>query len=307
MELAFISLTMSAALCHRWHFLPLNNFPSSPSAMTLLLSPAGLFWATVTVAATTLDDAIWLVPYVGSSSWSLSARVTHAVTFVLTLESLAIASVVAAFIVASSVSVTSINDTEEQELLLGSIAALLCWSLAAFFYARKLLKRRRRRQQQEQQQEQQIQEQGETTTLVSSTTDGTKKANVHTTNGPTSYESNASTENHQNNNEPPFNEDEQPHKPLTCGNIGTVISLTFLGALDELSYFPALILGKIFTPLEICLGTLLAAILVLILVTCFLARFQPLMDCLDRIPIYAVIALFAVILTVGVLLDLKGK
>ena len=32
----------------------------------------------------------------------------------------------------------------------------------------------------------------------------------------------------------------------------TVISLTTLGALDEVSYFPSLLLGKIFTPLDFC-------------------------------------------------------
>ena len=81
------------------------------------------------------------------------------------------------------------------------------------------------------------------------------------------------------------------------------MSLTTLGALDELSYFPALLIGKIFTPLEICLGTLLAAVIILMVVGCCLAQCRPLVNCLDRIPIYTVIAVFATILTLEVLYE----
>ena len=100
----------------------------------------------MTVAATTVDDAVWLVPFVGSSSYTLPARVTHAVIFVLTLESLSIASVLVALFVATNV---SDDDTEKQEIILRVVAALLCWILAAFFFVKKMLKRRRRRQRQQ--------------------------------------------------------------------------------------------------------------------------------------------------------------
>lgn len=249
------------------------------NAMAPLLSSTGLIGATVTVAATTVDDAIWLVPFVGSSSFSFSARVAHAVIFVSTLESLSIASVLVALVVTNGVS--SQTDAKEEEIMLGSIAAMLCWSLAAVFFVKKWLKRRRRQRQREE----------ESTTLVTAT----NEANSRSTTG-NDYQSTANT----NDNALP----DTSSKPLTCSNIGTVVSLTFLGALDEVSYFPALILGNIFTPLQVCLGTLLAAILILILVTCCLVRCQPLLDCLDRIPIYAVIALFATVLTVGVIYDI---
>ena len=44
----------------------------------------------------------------------------------------------------------------------------------------------------------------------------------------------------------------------------TVMSFTTLGALDEISYFPSSLLGKIFAPLDLILGTLFASCMVLI-------------------------------------------
>jgi hypothetical protein len=264
------------------------------------LSITGLLGATVTVAATTLDDAIWLVPFVGSSSspWSSSARVAHAVVFVLTLVSLAIASIVVALLIQSTVTPYSDSNTidealsssKQQEILLGSIAAVLCWVLAFAFFVKKLLKRRRRRQQQLEQEEKsqlmQTEEVGESTTRPD-------------------YQATNLAASNSDNLEDGTPTDNSPSRSSTStfGNIGTVISLTALGALDEVSYFPALIMGKIFTPLELCLGTMLAACIILNIVTCCLARCKPLVDCLDHIPIYAVIAMFATILTIGVLYD----
>ena len=275
-----------------------------------LLTAAGLVGATVTVAATTVDDAIWLVPYVVASHnqqqqpWSMSARVTHAVVFVATLESLALVSVVVArIIIASSSSHHNNNkqdrditdDDDSESILLGVIAALLCWALALFFYIKKVLKRRRRKRQR--QDEERI---GLATAAGGgggATTDDYGSAPpTAVTSDPSAPVSSASLV----HSEAP--QHQQP-KSLSSSSIGTVISLTTLGALDELSYFPALLVGKIFTPLEICIGTLLAAIAILIVVVWCLAKCQPLVDCLDRIPIYAVISIFATVLTLGVLYD----
>ncbi|CAB9512065.1 expressed unknown protein [Seminavis robusta] len=254
--------------------------------MSFEVSGVGLLGASVTVAATTLDDAVWLVPYVGSSSkWSTSARVVHAFLFLLTLLSLAVASVLVAFFITRSVTLTSSStvtdeNSKRQEILMGAIAATLCWILAIFFYVKKWLKRRRRQRQEEER--------------LIRLQDGESE-------GP-NYDSTKGTTSSSPENQPP-SEDHGDPTGLSCSSIGTVISLTMLGALDELSYFPALLVGKIFTPWEICLGTLLAAIFILLIVTCCLARCKPLADCLDRIPIYTVIALFATILTLGVLFD----
>jgi hypothetical protein len=78
-----------------------------------------------------------------------------------------------------------------------------------------------------------------------------------------------------------------------------IMSLTTLGALDEISYFPALLVGNVFSPSELCIGTLLASGIILVIVLMFLSKFKPLVDFLDSIPLYGIVGIFAVILTAG--------
>ena len=282
-----------------------------------MLSASGLLGATITVAATTIDDAVWLVPYVVASgvqqSWTTAARIVHAMIFLATLEFLALVSVVVAKLIAKSATAASsptssmhtskkdrdITDEDttaksvadaDPELMLGIIAALLCWLLALFFYIKKMLKRKRRQQQAE--------ERMGLATATANNPSTTMSYGTSATNTATS-----DNNDHIRVDDSLFLQQQAPHKALSCSSIATVMSLTTLGALDELSYFPALLVGKIFTPLEICLGTLLAAMTILTVVSCCLAKCQPLVDWLDQIPIYAVIAVFASILTLEILYD----
>jgi hypothetical protein len=62
-----------------------------------------LLAATLTVAATTADDAVWLVPYVTSPQLSTHCGLAHALIFVGTLESMVLACVVLATTVGSVV------------------------------------------------------------------------------------------------------------------------------------------------------------------------------------------------------------
>ena len=90
----------------------------------------------------------------------------------------------------------------------------------------------------------------------------------------------------------------------TTPSVWMVISLTTLGALDEISYFPTLLLGDIFSPYELLLGTLLASILILMIVVLYLRKMKPLVDFLDSIPLYGIVGMFAIILTVGLVIPL---
>ena len=83
-----------------------------------------------------------------------------------------------------------------------------------------------------------------------------------------------------------------------------VISLTFLGFLDEISYFPSLIFAGVFDAVEICLGALLAAIIMLVIVVVFLQQCTPLMNLLDRTPLYGVVGMFACLLTMELVWDI---
>ncbi len=50
---------------------------------------AGIVAATALITATTLDDAVWLVPYCAGSHLPFSTKAIHALTFIGTLELLA--------------------------------------------------------------------------------------------------------------------------------------------------------------------------------------------------------------------------
>ncbi|KAK1736510.1 hypothetical protein QTG54_012532 [Skeletonema marinoi] len=101
-------------------------------------SLTGLVGATLMVAATTADDAIWLVPYT-SPSLPLFTRLIHGALFVATLEVLVCICVA----VASGLQ-WAVSDGKNEEILLGSIGAGFCWIIAAALYIKKWLKRRRR-------------------------------------------------------------------------------------------------------------------------------------------------------------------
>lgn len=225
---------------------------------------AGFIGATLTVAATTADDAIWLIPYLsGPNGW------LHGVLFVATLETLVIVCVLASRALVAIVS---------EEWILSAIGAALCWLIAIGLFVKKWLKKRRRLQ------SQQTDPSSQREDVESSTpTDSLTQHNYGALDEALSTEAKT--------------KDAMPFSPLT------VVSLTSLGALDELSYFPALLLGGVFTPYDLCLGTAMAALLILAVVTSCLTRCQPLLDCLDSIPLYAVVGLFAAILTVETLFD----
>ena len=174
---------------------------------------------------------------------------------------------------------SSSGDKWDDEIILGAIGAGICWCISLVLYIRKWLKRRRRARQPMEEHDSRSTEK-ETSNLYGSIGDA--------------QDSSSSSE-----EEDKDNDDKVSSKPSPW----TVISFTTLGALDEISYFPSLILGKIFTPLDLMLGTLFASIMVLIVVVFFLSRCKPILDWLDRIPLYGIVAAFALVLTVGVIVD----
>ena len=224
------------------------------------------------VAATTADDAIWLVPYT-APQLPTCTRIIHGILFVATLEVLACSCVIIASTLQWIVG-------EDEEIVLGAIGAGICWVIALVLYIRKWLKRRRRSMAQSE--------------LERRTTQQTKN---------TEY---GSTDHHpeeENIIDPSDDEDEEDDKVSSTPSPWTVISFTTLGALDEVSYFPTLLLGKIFTPLDLCLGTFFAACIILFIVVFFLHQCQPLLDWLDRIPLYGIVTMFALVLTASVIYD----
>lgn len=248
----------------------------------------GIIGATILVASTTIDDAVWLVPYTTSSHLPFYTKLINGITFVATLEALSLLCVgfYAAlkhglFLYYDNGSTGNnkdnyTNDSLEKNeehigFIMEFIGALICWAIAIFLFVKKMLKRRRRQLQKLQQQQKQEEQQ----TLVG---DGGQN-NINNTNDD--------------------DDDDDINTIPTTPSIPIIISFTALGALDEISYFPALIMGHIFTPAELCIGALFASILILGVISLFLSQCKPLVDCLDRIPLYGIVGMFAIVLTAG--------
>ena len=249
----------------------------------------GLIGATLTVAATTIDDAVWLVPYVTSPSIPFRTRVIHAVTFICTLEALTCACVIIALFVKDAV--LALGNKRKEEIVLGATGAAICWAIALFIYVKKMLKRRRKK----------------AAAAAKAQTNDTIQSKdsiygaVESGSNPNTNDNN--TMDHTNNDDV-SNNDENENGLSPHPSIGSVICFTSLGALDEISYFPALVVGQVFSPFELCFGTFLAACLILITIIFFLSRCKPFIDFLDTIPLYGIISFFALALTISVIVDM---
>lgn len=166
---------------------------------------------------TTLDDCIWLVPFVAIPAPNTRVATIHAVVFVTTLTLLAILLSLVTFILivigtkrriaageieqdleeeeGGDTSSTS-GGMEDMELFLGSIGAGLCWILAVYLLYKRWKKRKRRRQAQQQD----FQQQEESSSLLPAVvkdygTTTTTKKNTPKETPETMEEGDAATEN----------------------------------------------------------------------------------------------------------------
>ena len=271
----------------------------------------GLIGATITVLITTLDDSVWLVSFVGTPSVPIQVRIAHAITFILTLEVLSIFCCLVAIGIQAGVFVT-IRDPELLEIKLEGIAVFICWLLALGFCLRKKVCRKRHRRSRDGTEQQQhginiVEEDGSsrdgnrTITRYGAISQNDDDARVGDGDG-SDDGNNENVVNRRRSSIPTTNSEKaQPW---------TVITLTAIGFLDEISYFPAVILGNIFDIYQLCLGTLFAAF-IMVMIQAILSNnycIQPIIKFLDNhIPLYGIISIFATILTVHLIIDIVSK
>ena len=236
----------------------------------------GIIGATILITSTTIDDAIWLVPYTTASHLPFYTKLIHALTFILTLELLSLLCVgMSSALEHGLIHIGSINE-QQIGFIMECFGAALCWLITIFLIVKKIIKRRRRR----------IKEQqwlDPMPHMLDVNSNSLLGRNINA--------------NQNNNNHD--HEDTDINTIPTTPSIKTVISFTTLGALDEISYFPALIMSKVFTPMDLCVGALFASILILVVINLFLSQCKPLVDWLDRIPLYGIVGAFAIVLTIG--------
>jgi hypothetical protein len=85
-----------------------------------------------------------------------------------------------------------------------------------------------------------------------------------------------------------------------------VVTLTAVGAIDEVAMYPALITGNVFTVAELTLATVLGAFLTMVVFRLFFTPCRPFIAFLERIPLYAVVAFYATMLSVEVVYETLG-
>mmetsp|Transcript_16104 Transcript_16104/g.24441 ORF Transcript_16104/g.24441 Transcript_16104/m.24441 type:complete len:262 (-) Transcript_16104:341-1126(-) len=255
---------------------------------SLLTKSAGATWM---VAPATARNAIWLVPYT-SPSLPTRTRIIHGSLFAFTLESLVFGCVVVVAGLQRSVDATTAtnhNDSDDvkspSEVILGPVASAVCWIISLVLYLRHWLKRRRRANILAQLHRASTQEMCNTYTYES----------IHST-----------LENAEQDDLSLEHEEDSDDIVPTRPSPWIVILLTILGALDKLSYFSSLLVGRMFSPLDLCLGTFFAAciiLLIMVAISILLPRCKPLLDWLYRLPRYGMVSAFAVVLTTCTIVD----
>lgn len=268
----------------------------SEAATTATTSLAGILGATATILITTLDDCVWLVPYLAPTS----VRIQHAAIFAITLIGLTSVTVATTYLFRIKFSSLSVIGNEETlNTVIQAFGAVLCWILAGYYSYRSWQKRQRRQLQRKQQkQHQNVYEPNTESNYGSCNTDESSAASVDPLTTTTKTISTPTISRSEDISINEYNSGRSSYQPLT------IVTLTISGALDEISYFPSLVLGHIFTGTELIIGTLITVLIMLCIVTQFLQHCQPLLHCLDRIPLYGVISLYAIILTINLIIDL---
>lgn len=263
--------------------------------------------ATITILITTLDDCVWLVPYLSPSRYAPSVCIQHGILFAITLISLtSIIGLCTKFIM----NTTSINFERMIELF----GVLLCWMLAIYFYYRSWSKQRQRRLRHEQEARTGISTEAaavlhacnDDSILGSSAIDGNNYGSCSTeiknNDNDMAQKHRPMDRDDKNNNETvsPWHNDNIVSSEI---QVYTIITLTISGAMDEVSYFPSLLIGRVYTFMELLVGTIFTVCIMLLVVTQLLHHCQPILQYLDRIPLYGIIALYALLLTINLIVD----
>jgi hypothetical protein len=230
-----------------------------------------LLAASVTVLVTTLEDAVWLVPLTLSNRYAI----LHAFAFVLTFTCLSLC----VGLITLGLERATVETLKHQDVVLAAAGAVLCWIVTTVLFFKEWCKKRHRRQEVLQDSS------GENLFLPVEEDD-------------MEY---GSTSGHEARDGPNGVNNRLQPEAKQGPQVWLVMALTVIGAIDEVSYFPGLIAGKVFSVLELTIATTIASLEILAIVIFFLAPCKPVIDFLELVPLYVIVGLFAIILTVQAL------
>eukprot|EP00457_Paulinella_chromatophora_P011103 gb/GEZN01011229.1/.p1 GENE.gb/GEZN01011229.1/~~gb/GEZN01011229.1/.p1 ORF type:complete len:247 (-),score=22.96 gb/GEZN01011229.1/:405-1145(-) len=236
--------------------------------------------AGLTIVATSGDDTLFLLPFIASTTRSWYRRCVNMTVWLLTLVSLVAA---AQIVVVLGIEVDKagyftmlLGPDWTPQLSLGLVGVIFVWLVMVLLLSKWLCKRYKRRM-----------------------------AKKHKDDCDSNY-------NDTNNNygvksvQPTLEQDTQLEVSSSSGSSDacTIIALTIMGGLDEIAYFPSLLLTQTFSLSELCVGSVLAGTLLLLILQLALAQCRFLLDFLDRIPLWCIVAVYAIVMTVGFLVEL---
>jgi hypothetical protein len=252
------------------------------------LSIEGLLGASLTIVVTTLEDCVWLIPFVAHASREGSTRIAwiHAGIFVCTFTACSVFACILALVLSSAI----VGAVSNSEVVLETVGATLCWIFSGYFFIKSCRTSQKR---------------GAATSLQD---DNSPECSTRQDNSEgllpagEAYSSYGAAEQQrlEGAETVPSLEPTTDPTPLASpvAQPWMIASLTIIGSLDEISYFPAVIVGQIFTSAELIAGTVIASLLILALVEFLQRHCLCVLEVLDRIPLYAIIGLFAILLTI---------
>ena len=242
---------------------------------------SGFHWSRAVFAAafvfvTTADDAVWLVPVLRGDK-----KIYFAAAFVLTLQAACFVTWLCCL--AFSYGLISVSDAVKKnyERNFQLIAIILIWSIALYFFVKKMLKVWRKRNVQQ----------------GAHRPDSAINSTVNPHYGAVMTESPADVTHCE------LKAEEEHVGDSLYSGVCFVATMTLLGALDEIAVFPSLMLGGTFSVQELSFGCLAASLAVLFIVYFVLESCKPLLDFLDSIPLFAIVAFIATIQTVEYLYE----
>ena len=233
-------------------------------------------------------DSIWLASFVAQAP-SRKVAVQHGCIYCVSFVSLTSTVSLITYGMREGLSSTSSSTMTilKNDDLWEVLGAVLCWSLAGLLYYKSWLKKAKKQQNNPIQSDVVMEKDAEVyVEMVAKSEDGKEEEgevfDSLIVDSPTDDE----VVEHQG---------AQPYM---------VVSLTIAGSLDEVSYYPALILGNVFSVAELIIGTVLSALTLLLFVSVFLTQCRPALDLINRIPLYVVVTLFSIFITCELLWDM---
>jgi membrane protein implicated in regulation of membrane protease activity len=269
--------------------------------------------ASAFVFVTAADDSVWLAPHLHGK-----ATVVHIFTFILTLLFAVIVSWFMCWAITNGLIAASPAIRAHYAEWFQVFATVLTWCLTIYLLVKTVSKLKRKREQRSSSESlDHIVIIDTITHSNSSASDGSD--NVGIAMGTNSRTNSGAYHNYESISESPLTNTSRwsygsaVFQALLLDNkedesqVAVVIHMTLTRTMDEILCFPALMMGNFFTVQELLVGTVLAGILIVILVHTVrhiffgLDRCKCVLDVLNSIPLFGIVAIIAIIQTVDYL------